>query len=140
MAKNIHDCFIILLTSALFRDNIIDFYSYFGNYSFVCIEETIHCLRIHYDSFESYSVVCPKYEKIMLSFPLIFCWNKHIFLMIIQFLLKNTFPLLFEPVIHWTLLNWFFSFLRDLHTDNPLATSKYTKNIKWGCMGLNDAT
>ena len=34
----------------------------------------------------------------------------------------------------------FFRFLKDLHTDNPLVASNYTKNIKFGWMGLNDAT
>ena len=34
----------------------------------------------------------------------------------------------------------FFRFLKDLHTDNPLVANNYTKNIKFGWMGLNDAT
>ena len=34
----------------------------------------------------------------------------------------------------------FFTFLKDLHNDNLLVANKYTKNIKWGWMGLNDAT
>ena len=34
----------------------------------------------------------------------------------------------------------FFSFLRDPHIDNTLAANKYTKNIKWSGMGLNDGT
>ena len=32
-----------------------------------------------------------------------------------------------------------FSYLRDLYTGNPLVVNKYTKNIKWGGMRLNDA-
>ena len=109
-------------------------------YSFVCIYWTVYCLRIYYHSFESYCVVLSKYQKIMASFPFIFCWRKHVFWMIIQIFTENHF---FSNV--WTAdsLNMvdpsFFSFLKDLHADNTLVTNKYTKNIKWVWMGLTDA-
>ena len=64
-------------TSLIFIQNFV-------NYSFVCIYWTVHCPRIHYDSFENYWIVFSKYKKLMVSLPFIFCWRKHCFLMIIK--------------------------------------------------------
>ena len=68
----------------VFRDDVINFYSNLGNYSFVCVYWTAYCLRIHYRSFKSYWTVLSKYQKAMGSLLFIFCWRKHIFLMAIQ--------------------------------------------------------
>ena len=112
-----------------------------GNCSFVCIYWTVYCLRMHYHSFEGYWVVILKYQKVMASQPFIFRWRNHIFLMIIQIFTIKYFSSNF-----WTIdpLNMvdpsFFSFLRDLHTDNTLRTNKYTKKIRLGWMELNIAT
>ena len=67
-----------------FRDDVIDFYSNLGNYSFVRIYWTAYCLRIHYHSFKSYWIVPSLYQKAMASLPFIFSGRKHIFLMAIQ--------------------------------------------------------
>ena len=67
-----------------FRDDVIDFYSNLGNYSFLCIHWTAYFLRIHYHSFKSYWIVLSKNQKAMASLPFIFYWRKHIFLMAIQ--------------------------------------------------------
>ena len=110
-------------------------------YSFVFNYWTVYCLRIHCHLFESYWIVLSKYQKIMVSLQFIFCWRKHVFLMIIQIFTNKHFSSNF-----WTadLLNMvdpsFFSALRKLHTDNTLVGNEYTKNITWGWMGLNDAT
>ena len=72
------------MTSLIFIQN-------FGNYSFVCICWTNYCLRINCHSFESYWVVLPKYWKIMVSLPFVFCWRKHILSVIIQIFTKTHF-------------------------------------------------
>ena len=117
-----------VMTSLIFIQN-------FGDYSFVCIYWTVYFLRIHYHSFESYLVVLSKNQKIMASFPFIFCWSKPNFLIIIEIFLKNIFPLVFEPLIPWTWLTpHFFSFLKDLHTDNhrwPINTPKTSNGVEW---------
>ena len=77
----------------------------------------------------------------MVSLPFSFCSRKHIFLMVIQIYTEKHFSSKFWTTV---LLNMvgpsFFNFLRDLHIDNELLANKYTKNIKWDWMGLNDAT
>ena len=105
----------------------------FGNYSFVCNYWTVYDLRIHCHLFECYWVALSKYQKVMASLPFIFCWRKHIFLMIIQVFTEKHFPSNFWTADPGNMVDpSLFSFLRDLHTVNTLVPNKYTKNIKWG--------
>ena len=69
----------------------------------------------------------------MALLPFIFCWRKHIFLIIIQIFTEKHISFNLWKVDSLNMVDHsFFSFLRDLHTDNPLLANKYTKNIKWG--------
>ena len=112
----------------------------FGNCSFACNNQTVYCPRIHYNLFKSNWVLPSKYQKIMVSLLFIFCWCMHIFLMI-QISTEKRFISNFWTTDHLNMVDpSFSSFLRDLHRDNTLVASKYTKNLKWGWMGLNDAT
>ena len=112
----------------------------FGNYSFVCNYCTVCGLRINYDFFERYLVVLSKNQKIMALLPFIFCWRKYIFLMIIQIFIKTFFPLIFF-LIPWAWLTLHFLAFGEIYIQIIYWwPSKYTKNIKWGWMGLNDTT
>ena len=117
----------------------LTFIQNFGNYSFVCIYWTVYCLRIHYHSSESYWVVLSKYQKNMAPLPFIFCRRKHIFLMIIQTFTEKYFSANLWTADSLNIVDLpFFSFMRYLHTGNPLVANKYNKNIKWGWIRLND--
>ena len=121
------------MTSLIFIQN-------FGNCSFVCNNWTVYCPRIHYNLFKSNWVLPSKYKKIMVSLLFIFCWCMHIFLMI-QIFTQKHYLSNFWTGDHLNMVDSSFcSFLRELHSNNILAASKYTKNLKWGWMGLNDAT
>ena len=111
----------------------------FGNYSFVWNCWTVYCLRIHYHLFESDWVVLSKYQKIMGSLQFIFCWSKHVFLMIIKIFIEKHFSSNFWTADSLNMVHpSFFSFLRELHPDNILVANKYTKSIKWGWMMPHD--
>ena len=70
-------------------------------------------------------------KKIMVSLPFIFCWCKHIFLMVFQIFTEKHFSCNFQTTDPLNMVDpSFFSFLRDLHTDDSLVANKYTKNIK----------
>ena len=61
--------------------------------------------------------------------------------MIIQFFTEKHFSTNFRTTDPLNMVEpTIFSSLIDLHTDNPLVANKYTKNIKWAWIGLNDAT
>ena len=66
------------MTSLIFIRNLY-------NCDVVCIYWTVYLFRIHYHSIESYWIVLSKYlKKNVASIPFIFCWRKHILLMINQ--------------------------------------------------------
>ena len=77
----------------------------------------------------------------MVSLPFIFCWRKHIFLMIIKIFIEKVFFSNFWATDPLNMVDpSFFSFLRDLHIDATVVANNYTKKHKWGWMSLNDAT
>ena len=116
--------------SELFRDDIINFIQNFSTYRFFYIYRTGYFLRTHDYLFESYWVVLSKYQKIMAPLLFIFGYHKHIFLMTIQILwLKKHFFKFWNADPLNMIDPWFFNFVRDLHTDNPLVANKYIKNI-----------
>ena len=85
--------------------------------------------------FESYWVVLSTYQKLMVPLSFIFCWRKHIFLIIIHIFAEKHFSSNFKTADPLNMIDpSIFSFLRDLHTDNTLVGNKYTKNIRWGWM------
>ena len=112
-----------LLASNLLASNLLKILA-------VCIYWSVCCLRIHL--LESYWAVLSNYPKIMVSLSYIFCWGKHIFLIIIQIFTKKHFSFNFWTTDPLNIVDpSFVSFLRDLHTDDTLVANKYTKNIKW---------
>ena len=122
------------MTSLIFIQN-------FGNYSFVSIYWTVYCLRIRYHLFESYRIVLSKHRKNIALLPFIFCWLKHISLIIIQIFNETQFSSKFWTTDFLNIVDSsFFSFSRDLYTDNLFMANNYTRNINLDLMGLNNAT
>ena len=76
-----------------------------------------------------------KMWKNMASLPFIFCWSKHIFSMVIQFFTEKHFSSNFWTADPLNVVDPpFFSFLIDLHTDNPwwpIRISKTSNGVEW---------
>ena len=125
--------FVILLTSALSLDDIIDLYSKFWQFQFrlyvlnhLLIQNPLPLVwKILSCSFK----ILNNYDVITISFML--KWEYFLYW-------KQFFSNFWSTDTLNTVDLSFYSFLRDLHTDNTLVANNYTASIKSDWMGLNN--
>ena len=116
--RNFCNFFFILLTSAPFRNDIIDFYLKFLQLKFwlYLLNRLLseNPLPLVWKLLKSFL----KISKSMASLSLISFWHNIIIFSswLLKFLLKNIFPLIFEPLVPWTWLTLYFLAFWKIYT------------------------